>query len=274
MFLLPKAAAFNESQMPQDQFLHLMTDYVAVAVDYLARASGPPALLVAIIALVKQIREVKNLRLRNKKIIDDLITARLSREKISAETDKLKAEVKSLEASAISNEIVARREQLNTEEIIKCLDAIDPLAKSIYEDICKAYKIFQESTISRSALKMAYPAIKEFIDGREHRYDFDRHYNQLRELLRPSNHPHAGGPLHGTIGEKLFEVVAKFSGDVFLSRPKIESLRIPESDYKLTVDQIDDIRNWMNVVRRDVDELSAILGKVAAQVQVRTSMGY
>jgi hypothetical protein len=265
--------------------------------DYLVKLSGPPALVVSIVAFTKQILQVKKLNAETNKLIDDKLTAQITRMKMVEEMNKLieerltaeitrekvvqeinkimderitgeisrtklVQEIRTLKASAISNEMLARRNILDFDRIIKLLDDIEEEARLTYEDLRNAYKIFEEPTVNKHDLQTAYPDIANFIDGRTNRGKFEGYVRELEGLLPP---------FHGTIGDELTKTMWEFSGEIFKSRQKFFKRKFVNSEYQLTSGQILEIKEWVDAVRRCYDDLSEFVGYVRGEVRASTA---
>jgi hypothetical protein len=240
-------------------------DQIVAGWHFVSGFAGPLALLASLLALYKSMRDIAKIREETRKLADERITSQVTREKMQVEIAKLTRDIRALDASAISNEIIARKALFNHDRVIECLSVIAEEANSIYSELLDAYKVFYQPRVRREDLKKAWPAIRSFIDGRHHRGTFDRHERELVFLLRQ--------PLYQTIGDELIRVIENFHGRVILSRQEDFKQMIEKADFQLAAEQIEEVREWMEKVREDYDYLSPVIGMVESQVRIRTAQG-
>jgi hypothetical protein len=142
-------------------------------------------------------------------------------------------------------------------------DAHDSL-RGIHIGAEEAYRVFREPAPSQDQIRAAYAKILGFINESRDRGSMEKAVAELKELLRP---------LRNSIVDILADPVEHFLGIVsFSSQTQGGFAEIAASDnYQPAIEKMETIRNWLEDVRDSYHDLAEVLGRVAAQVELRVS---
>ena len=239
----------------------------------LAAWTGPPALVTSAWALIQQLHKmreskskIENLEAQtasiNRKLTPEVLKTLAEAGKLQAEIGKLKAERAMLQASAITERILANEAQLNSRRIVGLIDEVLEKSKGIHIGAEEAYRVFREPAPSQDQIRAAYAKILGFINESRDRGSMEKAVAELKELLRP---------LRNSIVDILADPVEHFLGIVsFSSQTQGGFAEIAASDnYQPAIEKMETIRNWLEDVRDSYHDLAEVLGRVAAQVELR-----
>jgi hypothetical protein len=163
--------------------------------DLLGKLSGPVALVVSLVGIIKGMTEIRKWRKeiqeiphRIRKLDAETIKIALETSKIPNEIEKLQKETQDIAASAIANQILSNKAKISFDVIITCIDNIAKNTKDIYSSLLDSYEVFLNPAPSRSKMRAAYATILKFIAANPHSTELGRNLSLLDDLLRPINY--------------------------------------------------------------------------------------